>query len=62
MQTLMNDQLQPACSRPENNSGECGDRDYNGGPTQALLEPPNGTSTNKDNANEKIRASATATE
>ena len=42
MQTLMHDQQQPACDRPKNNSGERGDRDYDGGPTQALPERPLG--------------------
>ena len=42
MQTLMNNQPQPACSRPENDSGELADRDHHGGPEQAFSERPLG--------------------
>jgi hypothetical protein len=42
MQTLMNDQPQPACSRPQYDSGERDDRDHHGGPKQALPERPLG--------------------
>jgi hypothetical protein len=42
MQTLMNDQPQPARSRPQYDSSERRDRDHHGGPKQALPERPLG--------------------
>src|SRR5262249_15465587 len=42
MQPLINDQPQPACGRPKNNSGERADRDHHGGPKQAFSETPLG--------------------
>jgi hypothetical protein len=31
MQSLMHDQPQPTCNRPQNDGGESGDRDHHGG-------------------------------